>query len=214
MGTGVRQGMPLSPMLANLVLSEFDNHIQRREMKMVRYADDITVFCKTKEEAQQAYKIVSETLALIKLSIPGLSDNSKTQLLGPDDPIDFLGREIVRVGSDKKAVWRVAQKQIRKIVKKLEDEYSLQERMKEDSNFQETIIDVWDSISAYFSIYRGAYNFTSLDSALRGASRKIISDIFIDLFGEQALSGITPEQKRFLGMSHVDFDESNSDVMA
>jgi len=213
-GAGIRQGMPLSPILANLVLSEFDNRIEKHGMKMVRYADDIAVFFRTKVEAQEGHKMVSDTLARIKLTIPGLSDNSKTQLLGPDDPIDFLGREIVRVGADKQAVWRVAQKQIRKIVRKLEDEYSLQARMKADSNFQETVVDVWDSISAYFSIYKGAYNFVSLDSALRGASRKIIGDIFLDLFGEQALSRITIEQRKFLGMSHVDFDESNSDVMA
>jgi hypothetical protein len=214
MGTGVRQGMPLSPILANLVLSEFDNRIEKQGMKMVRYADDIAVFFRTKQEAQEGHKIVSETLARIRLSIPGLNDNSKTQLLGPSDPIDFLGREIVRVGSDNQAVWRVAQKQIRKIVKKLEEEYSLQARMRVDSTFQETVIDVWDSISAYFSIYKGAWNFVSLDSALRGVSRKIIGDIFLELFGEQALSRITLEQRKFLGMSHVDFDELGSDIMA
>jgi len=143
-----------------------------------------------------------------------MSDVSKTQLLGPDDPIDFLGREIVRVGDDKRAVWRVAAKQIRKIVRKLEDEYTIQARMKADSNFQETVIEVWDSISAYFTIYKGAHNFVSLDSALRGTSRKIIGDIFLELFGEKALSSLTDEQRKFLGMSHVDFDETNSDLFA
>jgi RNA-directed DNA polymerase len=214
MGAGIRQGMPLSPILANLVLSEFDNRIEKRGLKMVRYADDIAVFVNTKEEAQDAHKFISDTLARIKLTIPGLSDNSKTQFIGPDDPIDFLGREIVRVGSDKQAVWRVAQKQIMKIRRKLEEEYTLQARLKEDSNFQETMVDVWNSIAAYFSIYKGAYNFVSMDSALRGTSRKIISDILLDLFGEQALSKITFEQRRFLGISHVEFDESDSDIMA
>ncbi len=113
----------------------------------------------------------------------------------------------MRVGNDKRAVWRVAQKQIRKIVEKLEEEYTLEKRLKADSNFQETVIEIWDSIAAYFSVYKGAYNFVSLDSILRGASRKIIGDIFLDLFGERALSGITLEQKKFLGMSHIDFDE-------
>jgi RNA-directed DNA polymerase len=162
MGVGVRQGMPLSPILANLVLSEFDSRMEKLGIRMVRYADDIAVFFRTKEEAQEGHKIVTDALARIKLSVPGIGDNSKTQLLGPDDPIDFLGREIVRVGTDKRAVWRVAQKQIRKIVNRLEEEYTLQARMKADSSFQETIIDVWDSISAYFAIYKGAYNFVSL----------------------------------------------------
>jgi RNA-directed DNA polymerase len=144
MGAGIRQGMPLSPILANLVLSEFDKRVEKRGLKMIRYADDIAVFVTTKKEAQEAHKFIGETLDLIKLTIPGISDNSKTQLLGPDDPIDFLGREIVRVGDDRQAVWRVAKKQIRKIVKRLEEEYTLQARLKEDSNFQETIIDVSD----------------------------------------------------------------------
>jgi RNA-directed DNA polymerase len=209
-GAGIRQGMPLSPILANLVLSEFDRRVEHRGMKMVRYADDIAIFFQTKKEAQGGHQFVSDALASIKLTIPGLGEYSKTQLLGPDDPIDFLGREIARVGTDRRAVWRVAQKQIRKIVGKLEGEYTLQQRLKADSNFQETIIEVWDSISAYFNIYKGAYNYVSLDSALRAASRKIIGDIFLELFGARALNSITSEQRRFLGMSHVDFDESET----
>ncbi|GMO42622.1 hypothetical protein TM233_61640 [Bradyrhizobium sp. TM233] len=204
----------MSPILANLVLSEFDSRMEHLGVKMVRYADDIAAFFETKEEAQKGHRMLSDALARISLSIPGISDLSKTQLLGPDDPIDFLGREIVRVGDNKEAVWRVATKQIRKIVRRLEEEYTMHARMKADSNFQETVIDVWDSISSYFSIYKGAYNFVSLDSALRGASRKIIGDIFLDLFGETALSRLTAEQRKFLGMSHVDFDETNSELLA
>jgi RNA-directed DNA polymerase len=44
LGTGIRQGMPLSPILANLVLSNFDEEIKRRGINMVRYADDLLFF--------------------------------------------------------------------------------------------------------------------------------------------------------------------------
>jgi RNA-directed DNA polymerase len=37
MGVGVRQGMPLSPILANLVLSEFDRRVQNRGMSHVDF---------------------------------------------------------------------------------------------------------------------------------------------------------------------------------
>jgi RNA-directed DNA polymerase len=211
MGVGVRQGMPLSPILANLVLSEFDSKIQRHGLKMVRYADDIAVFFETKQKAKDGHKLIKDLLASIELTIPELIDNSKTQLLGPSDPIDFLGREIVRIGSDGNTVSRVAQKQINKIVRKLEDEYTLQSRMKADSNFQETLVEIWDSISAYLAVYKDAYNYVSLDSALRATSRKIIGDIFLELFGERALSNITIEERRFLGMSHVEFGELVND---
>ena len=169
-GTGIRQGMPLSPILANLVLSEFDNRIERHELKMVRYADDIAVFFRTKHEAQEGHRFISDALAQIKLTVPGLGDDSKTQLLGPSDPIGFLGLEIVRVGSDNRAVRRVPKKQIQKIVKRLEDEYTLKARLNTDSNFQETVVELWNSIAAYLSSYKGTYNYLSLDSSLRAAS--------------------------------------------
>lgn len=206
--------MPLSPILANLVLSEFDNRIERHELKMVRYADDIAVFFRTKHEAQEGHRFISDALAQIKLTVPGLGDDSKTQLLGPSDPIGFLGLEIVRVGSDNRAVRRVPKKQIQKIVKRLEDEYTLKARLNTDSNFQETVVELWNSIAAYLSSYKGTYNYLSLDSSLRAASSRIIRDIFLELFGDRALVNITPDQKRFLGMSHVDFDETASDLFA
>jgi RNA-directed DNA polymerase len=211
MGVGVRQGMPLSPILANLVLSEFDDNIQRYGLKMVRYADDIAIFFETKQTAKDGHKLVKDMLASIDLTIPELSDNSKTQLLGPSDPIDFLGREIVRIGADNNVVSRVAQKQINKITKKLENEYTLQSRMKADSNFQETVVEIWDSVAAYLAVYRDTYNYVSLDSALRATSSKIIGEIFFELFGQHALSNLTTEGRRFLGMSHVDFGDPVND---
>jgi hypothetical protein len=106
---------------------------------------------------------------------------------------------------------RIAQKQINKIVRKLESEYTLQSRMKTDSNFQETIVEIWDSIAAYLAAYKDANNFGSLDSALRAASSRIIGEIFMELFGARALANIAPDERRFLGMSHVDFGDRSSD---
>jgi len=40
-GKGVRQGMPLSPLIASFYLSEFDEWLKRKKYKHVRYADDL-----------------------------------------------------------------------------------------------------------------------------------------------------------------------------
>ena len=45
-------GGPLSPLLVNICLNEFDWEMYRRGGKLVRYADDIVVFAK-KASAQQ-----------------------------------------------------------------------------------------------------------------------------------------------------------------
>ena len=56
---GLSQGSPLSPLLANIYLNEFDTFLTRKGLRFLRYADDIVVFfhglneansCKTKIE--------------------------------------------------------------------------------------------------------------------------------------------------------------------
>lgn len=43
--TGVPQGGPLSPLLANILLDEFDHELETRGHSFVRYADDFIIFC-------------------------------------------------------------------------------------------------------------------------------------------------------------------------
>lgn len=50
---GSPQGGPLSPLLANVYLNEFDQEMERRGVRMVRYADDIVVLAKSKRAAQR-----------------------------------------------------------------------------------------------------------------------------------------------------------------
>lgn len=42
---GVPQGAPVSPVLANVVLAGFDRVVDGRWGRLVRYADDMAVFC-------------------------------------------------------------------------------------------------------------------------------------------------------------------------
>ncbi len=43
-GEGVPQGGPLSPILSNLVLDEFDRELTRRGLRFCRYADDCNIY--------------------------------------------------------------------------------------------------------------------------------------------------------------------------
>ena len=56
---GTPQGGPLSPLLSNIVLDELDKELERRGHKFVRYADDVRIFCRSKEAAQRVMGSVS-----------------------------------------------------------------------------------------------------------------------------------------------------------
>jgi group II intron reverse transcriptase/maturase len=51
---GIPQGSPISPLLANIVLHELDVEMEKRNFRFVRYADDFSIYCKTKAEARNA----------------------------------------------------------------------------------------------------------------------------------------------------------------
>lgn len=51
---GVPQGSPLSPLLSNIVLHELDKELEKQGYKYVRYADDFSVYMKSKSAARKA----------------------------------------------------------------------------------------------------------------------------------------------------------------
>ena len=48
---GIPMGSPLSPLLCNIVLNEFDRYMQERGIAFVRYADDILILCADRNRA-------------------------------------------------------------------------------------------------------------------------------------------------------------------
>lgn len=59
---GLLQGSPLSPLLSNLYLDEFDKHMEKKGEKICRFADNINIYCKSIEEANEKYTEASKML--------------------------------------------------------------------------------------------------------------------------------------------------------
>lgn len=85
---GIPQGSPLSPLFSNIFLSPFDQFLIERGYKLVRYADDFVILCKTKEECEEAYVDCCKILKELKLDIHSLEEGEKTKILKID--VDFL----------------------------------------------------------------------------------------------------------------------------
>ena len=50
---GVPQGSPLSPLLSNIMLHELDRELEWKGLRYVRYADDFSIYLKSKREAKK-----------------------------------------------------------------------------------------------------------------------------------------------------------------
>lgn len=103
---GIPQGNALSPLFANVYLSEFDSKILLAGYKLVRYADDFVILCTTKADSLSALELCKQILETdLKLTIHKLGEandpNSKTKII---DPI-YNEFKFLSIRFDGKSVW-------------------------------------------------------------------------------------------------------------
>jgi group II intron reverse transcriptase/maturase len=93
---GTPQGGVISPLLANIYLHEMDEQVTRLYgVRMVRYADDVVILCKTKDKAGRTMKRVEEILTGLKLRL----NKTKTKIVDVNKgSFEFLGFKFKRWG--------------------------------------------------------------------------------------------------------------------
>lgn len=85
---GISQGMPISPLLCNVILHEMDWRLAARARRaLVRYADDFIVLARTEIQAYECFGLVEKYLTPLKLVI----EPDKTRITSFDQGFDFLG---------------------------------------------------------------------------------------------------------------------------
>ena len=91
---GIIQGSPLSPLLANIYLHPFDKAMTRAGIRMVRYADDLLLLCRSEGRARQALQHAQKRLAILKLQLnpkKRTSRPSTTELSSSDMSLTAMG---------------------------------------------------------------------------------------------------------------------------
>jgi group II intron reverse transcriptase/maturase len=84
---GVPQGGPLSPLLSNIYLTEFDRLLESRGHKFVRYADDANIYVKSRRAAKRVMESCTEYLEKkLKLKV-----NTEKSQVGSPSRLKFLG---------------------------------------------------------------------------------------------------------------------------
>ncbi len=84
---GTPQGGPLSPLLSNLVLDEFDRELERRGHRFVRYADDSNIYVRSERAGQRVLESITRFITQnLKLKV----NETKSAVARPQER-KFLG---------------------------------------------------------------------------------------------------------------------------
>lgn len=84
---GTPQGGPLSPLLSNLLLDDFDKELEKRGLKFVRYADDCNVYVKSERAGKRVMAGLTHWLSRkLKLKV-----NAKKSAVAHPETRRFLG---------------------------------------------------------------------------------------------------------------------------
>lgn len=86
-GRGIPTGAVLSPLLANLFLDAFDEHIAASDRRLVRYADDMLILFREKQQAEQVFEEARQAANALSLTL----QQHKTRILDLHEPFSFLG---------------------------------------------------------------------------------------------------------------------------
>jgi len=153
---GTPQGGPLSPLLSNLVLDEFDRELERRGHRFVRYADDCNIYVRSERAGQRVMESIAQFITQkLKLKV----NEAKSAVARPQER-KFLGfsftagPEVKRVIAPK-ALGRFKQR-IREITRRAKG-VSMETTMEE--------------LAPYMRGWRGYFGFCETPEVLIGLTR-------------------------------------------
>jgi len=91
---GTPQGGPLSPLLSNILLTELDRELERRNHKFVRYADDVVIYVRSQRAGERVLDSVKQFVATqLKLTV-----SDKKSAVARPTARTFLGFTITNRG--------------------------------------------------------------------------------------------------------------------
>ncbi len=89
---GVPQGGPLSPLLVNILLDDFDHELEKRGHSFARYADDFVILCRS---PRAAHRVMGSVAQFIEQRLKLVVNQTKSKVCEIKDAV-FLGFTIVK----------------------------------------------------------------------------------------------------------------------
>jgi len=200
-GVGIRQGMPLSPILSNFFLRSFDKNVSKKigSKNIIRYADDIIVLGKSKKECEDFHLFIEDELEKINLEIPSLSGaKSKTKIVAPNDSVTFLGIEIYK-GRDGEYGQNIDPKKCEEIKVNFRTEFIFENAIKNKMTLSTLLQRFESKVRGYQEAYKGTDNLNSFITELEKIKQNSQKKLMENIFGPGVFEKLSQEQKQFLG---------------
>ena len=201
-GLGLRQGMPLSPILSNVVLRDFDKGIVRANLNMVRYADDFVIFCDSESECESALHLVTKLLGERGHTVPSLGPDSKTMICAPHQPIEFLGFDITPEGNTYKVI--APPRAMDRVIELCAPFRSFATCQEEWITLGVALQSLKAKLSSFANSYRIATNFGALKSHTNNCKRETITRLLTDFLGVDVVQSLSEEELNFLDIGSDD----------
>jgi RNA-directed DNA polymerase len=162
--SGTPQGAVISPLLANLYLHPLDMMVGKRGHRIVRYADDFVILCRTEPEARAALRLVQEWTEANGLTLhPDKTHVGNCTVKGQG--FEFLGYRF-------EAGRRYVRK---KSLKALRDKVRQKTKRKRGDSIECIIADLNPSLRGWFQYFKHAHRttFRGIDGFVRRRLRSI-----------------------------------------
>ena len=162
---GSPQGAVISPLLANIYLDPLDKLMTERGYRMVRYADDFVILCRSREEADAALDLVGYWVRDNGLTL----HPSKTHVGDcrvPGQGFEFLG---YRFEAGKRLVRK-------KSLDKLKDSIRDKTRRNRGDSLERIVVDLNRTLRGWFGYFKHAdpYVFQTIDGLIRRRLRSLL----------------------------------------
>src|SRR3989344_6368895 len=112
---GTPQGSPLSPLLSNILLDELDKELNKRGHKFVRYADDCSIYVKSRRAAE---RVLGSITCFIEAQLLLRVNREKTKISRPHQSY-LLGFSFYQWKG--KYEIRIGEKSLRAIIRKCKE---------------------------------------------------------------------------------------------
>lgn len=160
---GAPQGAIISPLLSNLYLNELDHLMASLGFEMTRYADDLVIQCKTREDAERALALVQQWTQEHELTL----HPTKTKIVHVDEEgLEFLGYRFLQ--------HRRFPRQ--KSLAKFKDAIRSKTKRTNGTSLQAIIANVNETIRGWYAYFKHSWptTFPGIDSWVRQRLRSIL----------------------------------------